>query len=175
MQDQEQASPEERIRDTSCSSEYLDSMARKNARTDRLIASHPNTSADTFSKLRYSHDDQTRINVTLNPNTPRSILIDLGRYFPREFLQNPAFDLTVLGDPDCLSGFYCNTLAAILRQPECPYSIVEWASDNYSKCDGYGLEVLIAISQNPTAGVSLIERLFQIDVARDISCSEGML
>lgn len=176
MQDQEKISPTRRVRDPFCSAEELDSLVGITAKIDCLIASHGNASSKTLTRLAESRNAKTREGVTANPNTPKNVLLNwLAEGFPKALLLNPAFDLMVLEHPGFLSELYVSTLAAILRQPECPSTILEWAFDHYSKGDDFSPVILIALAQNPATRVSMIWEILRMDAPTEITGAEGML
>lgn len=176
MKDQESVIVLSEISDPSCSSDELDSHIGKDKKIDRIIASHVNAGAATLKKLAMSNDAKTRECVAGNPNTPRDMLINyLAEDFPKALLMNPAFDLMVLESPDFLADIYESALAAILRQAECPTSIVEWAFAHYSSRDDFSAGILKAITQNPAVKVSMIEEIILMDTPIEITGAEGAL
>ena len=94
--------------------------------------------------------------------------------FPKALLINPAFDLMVLESPDFLEDTSSFALAAILRQAECPASIVEWAFARYSRQD-FRPSILKAIAQNPAVKVSMIEEIILMDIPMEVTGAEGAL
>lgn len=176
MTDHQSTTNLRKIEDPSCPSEVLDSLSGKEMETDRLIASHSNTSAKTLRSLANSDDNETKERVAGNPNAPKYILFDwLAEYFPKAVLLNPAFDLMIFENPDLLAEIHSYALAAILRQAECPASIIEWAFTRYSKEDDFNRLILKSIVQNPAVGVSMIEKIFRLDALEGGVGSEGML
>lgn len=176
MKVQENAILLSKINDPNCSSEELETLVGKDKEIDRIIASHVNAGAETLKKLARSNDTQTKEYVTGNPNTPRALLLNvLAEDFPKAMLLNPAFDLMVLENPDFLVDIYSSTLAAILRQAECPASIVEWAFTRFSQQDDFSPEILNAIAQNPSVKVSMIEEIIVMDTPMEMTTAEGPL
>ena len=164
-----------RIQEPLCTVGELDAMVGTSDEIDRLIASSNRAGADTLKKLSRSADDLTREGVTGNPNTPPEILNNLADEYPRAFLLNPAFDLMVLENPGFLENFYESTLAEILKQKECPQSIVEWAYNIYKKKKPFNSMVLKGVVQNPYTSVKIINSILRLKAGVEISCEESLL
>ncbi|BAU13093.1 hypothetical protein LEP3755_36300 [Leptolyngbya sp. NIES-3755] len=63
--------------------------------------------------------------IALNPNTPSDLLLQLGRRFPREVLNNPIFNLMLLEDPNLIETIPKPTLARLLLQSKISVGFIE--------------------------------------------------
>ncbi|MEM7595366.1 MAG: hypothetical protein AAF383_28365 [Cyanobacteria bacterium P01_A01_bin.83] len=95
----------------------------------RQQAQDENTAPERLAELAKSKDYLTRQYVAGNPNTPIQTLINLGKEFPRAFIDNPIFDLLIIEDINFVNKIPLATLRSILRQKDCPKFILEQACD----------------------------------------------
>jgi len=72
-------------------------------------ASGETTSPERLQELAQQDVKLARI-VATNPNTPTETLLELDYQFPAELLNNPVFDLLLLGNPNLLAQMPQNTL-----------------------------------------------------------------
>jgi len=76
---------------------------------DRLLAKHPNTTAEMLDKLGESMDAKTEALVTAHPNISIDLLDSLGAFQPLAMFQNPALPKIMeakknyLGEPPSFS------------------------------------------------------------------------
>lgn len=108
----------------------MQGFAGLNPETDRLLARHPNASAQLLLHLSCSSDRATRRAVTLHPNIPRDSLLKLAKQFPGEFFKNPAFDWLLMEHPDLLFDIGGGVLKNLLKRPDCPVSFMTWAVEH---------------------------------------------
>ncbi len=120
---------------------------------DRVIASHPNASADLLEKLSHSTDKATRRRVVGNPNTPAEVYVYLGRQFPREFLANPALDLLLMINPGLMEEVPEALLIRLLKHADCPSSLLAWAAGHAQA------KVQLAVLMNVKAPEQALEKL----------------
>lgn len=106
----------------------LESFAFRSFKINRLIALHPNASAELLARLSKSPDKATRRNVALNPQTSKEILLSLAPTFAGEFFRNPAFDFLFMEDPNLLFSLPVGVLKNILKRDDCPNSFLNWAA-----------------------------------------------
>jgi len=111
----------------------LESFAFRSFKINRIIALHPNASADLLAKLARSPDKPTRRNVARNSQTSKEVLLFLAPTFAGEFFLNPAFDLLLMEDPNLLFSLPVGVLKNILKRDDCPDSFLNWAAKNGDK------------------------------------------
>ena len=106
----------------------LESLAFQSFKINRMIALHPNASADLLAKLAQSPDKATRRNVARNPQTSKEVLLYLAPTFAGEFFLNPAFDFLLMEDPNLLFSLPVGVLKNIMKRDDCPNSFLNWAA-----------------------------------------------
>jgi len=121
----------------------LENFAFRSFKINRMIALHPNASADLLAKLAQSPDKATRRNVARNPQTSKEVLLYLAPTFAGEFFLNPAFDFLLMEDPNLLFSLPVGVLKNILKRDDCPNSFLNWAA----KC-GDKSHQLAVVSRN---------------------------
>jgi hypothetical protein len=112
---------------TRLSAPELDRMVGESDRLDSKIAQHERVTSLTLVKLAQSHSASVLRNVVLNPACPKETLLRLAPKFPNEFFANPAILLQLLVEPDLFLRLPVTAIKAILKSPECPQSIIDWA------------------------------------------------
>jgi len=179
MKDKENTSLLSIVNDPDCSAETLEELIGKDVEVDRIIASHLNARLAALKELLKKYDHKTRENVTGNPNATIEFLLEnyLITDFPRAFLLNPAFDWMIIENPDFLKDLDQDVLAEILKQKECPSSIIDWAFTFYSKRGSFSLAVMKALTQNPEVKINMIEKIVNMDIPYHnyITGAEGAL
>ena len=65
--------------------------------------------------------------IAFNPNTPFELLEILGKYYPDEFLDNPALDLYIIANPNLLAEISEDTLISLLKSDRVPESFILFA------------------------------------------------
>ena len=106
----------------------LERLAFRSFNINRMIALHPNASAELLAKLSKSPDKLTRRNVARNSQTSKEVLLYLAPTFAGEFFLNPAFDLLLMEDPNLLFSLPVGVLKNILKRDDCPVSFLNWAA-----------------------------------------------
>lgn len=112
---------------TILSASELDGLVGVSDRLDSKIAKHDRVASSTLAKLAQSRSASVLRNVVLNPACPKEILLKLAPKFPNEFFANPATLLQLLEDPDLFLRLPITAIKAILKSPDCPPSIIDWA------------------------------------------------
>ena len=116
------------VPDLSClSAPELDEMVGVSVAMDIKIAQHDRVAGATLQKLAQSPSASVLRNVVLNPACPKAVLLELASRFPREFFQNPVFSLLLVEEPDLFSRLPITVVKSILKSPDCPASITDWA------------------------------------------------
>ena len=145
--------PKSPAHDPGATSEALMLLMDKDDVTNRLLAKHPQASAELLEKLSHSSDKATRRAVCLNTNVDKAVLLRLALQFPGEFFRNPVFDWLLLEDPDSLFHLGQGVLKNILKLPDCPQSFLQWAANNGSE------QQQLAVAMNSNAPDDLISIL----------------
>jgi hypothetical protein len=112
---------------TGLSAKELDRLIGVTDQMDTQIAQHNSVSSSTLSRLALSRSPTVLRNVVLNPACPKDTLLKLAPKFPNEFFANPAILLQLLEDPDLFLRLPITVIKAILKSPDCPPSIIDWA------------------------------------------------
>lgn len=123
MSDQVDSSPDL----TNLSATELDRLVGTSDKLDVKIAQHEQVAGPTLEKLTQSRSPSVLRSVAMNPACPKEVLLKLAPKFPNEFFANPAILIQLLIDPDLFSRLPITAIKAILRSPECPQSIIDWA------------------------------------------------
>ncbi len=147
------AAPKNPAKDPDASPASLLPLLDQDDATNRLLAKHPNASAELLEKLSHSSDQATRKAVCLNPNADKDVLLRLAPQFPGDFFRNPVFDWLLLEDPDLLFKLGQGVLKNILKRPDCPLSFLQWAASHGSE------QEQLAVAMNPDAPAEVIEIL----------------
>jgi transcriptional regulator with XRE-family HTH domain len=112
---------------TGLSASELAGLVGVSERLDSKIAQHDRVSSPTLAKLAQSRSAAVLRNVVLNPACPKEVLLKLAPKFPNEFFANPAILLQLLVDPDLFLRLPITAIKAILKSPDCPPSMIDWA------------------------------------------------
>lgn len=112
---------------TMLSAPELDRMIGVSDTLDCKIAQHDRVASSTLVKLAQSRSASVLRNVVLNPACPKETLLKLAPKFPNEFFANPAILLQLLEDPDLFLRLPVTAIKAVLKSPDCPRSIIDWA------------------------------------------------
>ena len=116
------------LKDADLDLSTLENFAFRSFKINRMIALHPNASAQLLAKLSQSPDKPTRRNVARNPQTSKEVLLYLAPTFAEEFFLNPAFDFLLMEDPNLLFSLPVGVLKNILKRDDCPDSFLNWAA-----------------------------------------------
>lgn len=98
---------------------------------DRAEASNQHTSPKRLEEIYHKYSrDEIRSILTSNPNTPWELLVILGEKFPAQLLENPAWDLYLLANPNLLVEIPKNTLISLLKLPQAPKEYILFSLKN---------------------------------------------
>ena len=97
---------------------------------DRLLARHPNASAEILEDLSCSLDDKTASLVTEHPNTPIELLDNLGAFYPLSLFKNPNLLALQKKDKNYFSQFYGENFEKALKQKNLPDLVIDWLINN---------------------------------------------
>lgn len=112
---------------TNLSASELAKLVGVSDKLDGQIAQHDRVTSSTLRKLAQSRSAAVLRHVVLNPACPKEVLLKLAPKFPNEFFANPAILLQLLEDPDLFLRLPVTAIKAIIKSPDCPASIIEWA------------------------------------------------
>jgi len=115
--------------DPSTSPERLSELAKSNLALTRLVAANEGTPGSLLAELSEHADRAVRRRVVRNPATPAEVAARAGSEFPDDLLDNPAFDLYMIEQPDLLTEFGEATLRALLKRDRCPTSFFSYAAE----------------------------------------------
>jgi hypothetical protein len=121
--------------------------------SERQIAVNPDTSPHILSQLATARDWDTRRLVASNPNTPTTVLWQLGIDFPEAVLANPIFALLQLEHLHLAAKIPHDTLTSLLQCDRVPISFMEYAlsQQDYS--------LWLAVAYSPNTPSNLLENL----------------
>lgn len=139
------------------SSARLTELASISPNLARIIAKNPGATPELLRKLSVSGDFITRLQVTLNPNTPTDVLLELGRSFPEQLLRNPVYSLLLQENPNLLAG----SLQNLLKLEGLPVYVLE----KFAQHQNVWVRAEIAIHAN-TPVTLLKELATDLDVVR---------
>lgn len=135
--------PEEQATDATTSPEILGTLVTLGTDIARLVAENPNAPPDILQQLATSDDIEIRKAVTTNPNTPTEVLLSLAEEFPRQFIQNPLFDLLLLENANFPAEISYWTLLNILKLEELPDFFLSSAAKHSNP------EILYMVARHP--------------------------
>ncbi|MEW6491452.1 MAG: hypothetical protein AB1589_02715, partial [Cyanobacteriota bacterium] len=142
---------------TQTNSDRLFELASMSTALARIVARNPSIPPELLRELSAMHDIKTRLYVTANPNTPKDILLQLGRSFPKQLLRNPVFSLLLLENPnllpDLLGEMPLNTLQDLLKLEGMPGYVLEKFATHPD------VWVRAAVALNFNTPISVIEEL----------------
>jgi predicted nicotinamide N-methyase len=106
----------------------LKELAALNDELAKIVAKNVAAPSELLTGLAYHSSKAVRKAVTSNPNTPKKILFDLlSVYFPRELLNNPIFDFSLLGDLTFIRKIPSRVLFILMQQNNIPQFLVNYA------------------------------------------------
>ncbi len=138
-------------------SDRLCELASMSTALARIVAKNPSTSPELLRELSTTQDIKTRLYVAANPNTPKDILLILGRSFPEQLIRNPIISLLLLENPnllpDLLNEMPLNTLQDCLKLEGMPAYVLEKFATHPD------VWVRAAVAFNSNTPISVIEEL----------------
>ncbi len=145
--------PEQQAADENTKPEILRILAKQNIELARLVARNSNTDPELLKDLAASEDDLTLAGVTLNPNTPKDILLKLASKFPREFLANSVINLLLIENPNFYVEIPFWALINLLKQDNLPQWLLLGAANRDNSA------VLIAVAKHPQTSQDILQQL----------------
>lgn len=144
------------------SPERLAELAKSDLALTRLVAANEGAPGELLAELSEHGDRAVRRRVVRNPATPAHTAARAGSEFPNDLLDNPAFDLYMIENPDLLTrfgeddaGVFCNegTLRALLKREECPKSFWTYAAEIGDT------HTLLALLSNPNISREMLDSI----------------
>jgi len=80
--------------------------------------------------LKKQKDPKVNRALAANPGTPMSDLLELGKRYTSEFVQNPIFDLALAADPRFIAKFQAKLVKNIISNQQTPDNIFLWCIRN---------------------------------------------
>lgn len=136
--------PQQEAKSESTPAKRLGELAEQSSTLARLVARNAAASATLLKKLGSHSDATVRKWVTLHPNTPPKVLAKLATQFPEQLLDNPAFDVLLLENPDLLNELPAGTRRSLLKREKCPVSFLAWLAQD----DDEGVQLALAMNAN---------------------------
>ncbi|WP_426039685.1 hypothetical protein [Brevundimonas sp. DC300-4] len=106
----------------------LAELAVRDKTLARAVASNCAAPAELLDTLSEHQDKAIRKRVVRNPATLAKTVAKAGGEFPSDLLDNPAFDLYLIEQPDMLTDFGEATLRALLKRENCPAGFFAYAA-----------------------------------------------
>ncbi len=156
------SSLEQEAVDEGTSGDHLRELAKTSIELARLVANNPSAPANLMQQLATSNDKAIRKGVVSNPNTPVDLLVKLGKYFPKQLLNNPILSLLYLENPNLLYEIPLSTLLKMLKQKKVPVFFLEWAAEHSD------INVLKAVAQHLHTSPIILEKLV-------INCNDNVI
>lgn len=94
------------------------------------IAANPATPSDLLETLAQKSLLSVRRRCTAHFNTPKETLLELAKYFPKEFTQNPVFNLLWIENPNLLQNLPKKSLLQLLAEPNLEIDLVQALSQH---------------------------------------------
>ncbi|MBN3870976.1 hypothetical protein [Nostoc sp. JL33] len=115
---------------TSTSAKRLEVLAQTSITAKTLVAKNPSAPTQLLQKLANDSDIEVRKAVASNPNTPHELLLELGKAFPNELLNNPVFDLLLLGNTCLQRRIPVDSYHELLKKEDISTSLLEILTRN---------------------------------------------
>jgi hypothetical protein len=144
----------ERLRELACQSDRL----------ARIVAANYAAPAKLLAELAIDSQQEFAAIVTANPNAPADVLLRLGVQFPKQFRENPVFDLRLLDRPNlCDRDQTKKVRVNVANNDNSPVSLLEILAQDPTK------EVCTNLTSNPNTPVEILVILARND-ASSVRC-----
>ena len=145
----------------------------KDQKIARLVAANPSAPPELLAKLSRSNDKPTRCACAANASTPVEALLELGSQFPEQLIENPVFDLLVIGNPDIFTELPVSTVNSLLKRDIVPVELIRWAWKNH------GHSTLESLLLNPSTPADIVNELCHhesndVRIAAELHCSREL-
>ena len=108
-------------------------LAAQSPALARVVAANPAINASVVKLLKKQKDPKVNRALAANPGTPLADLLELGKRYTSEFVQNPIFDLALAADPRFISKFPETLVKNIITNQQTPDNIFLWCIRNDGK------------------------------------------
>ena len=105
-------------------------LAAQSPELARIVAANPAIDASVVELLKKQKDPKVNRALAANPGTPMSDLLELGKRYTSEFVQNPIFDLALAADPRFIAKFPAKLVKNIISNQQTPDNIFLWCIRN---------------------------------------------
>lgn len=112
------------------SQQRLKELASISDNLAEIVAQNIAASPELLTELASHESKAVRKAVTCNPKTPTEIFLELGEYFPQELLNNPAFELLLLGNLKSLEEIPIRLLSILIQYRDTPKFILDSILEN---------------------------------------------
>lgn len=143
---------EAEARSNTTSQERLKELATINNNLTQIVAENIETSPELLVKLASHKSKAVRQAVASNPNTPTETLFDLSICFPKEFLNNPIFELLLLEDSQFIKKIPTVILSILIQQNNVPQLLLNYAANHRDKKVADIAKMHISLSGEITKG-----------------------
>jgi hypothetical protein len=109
------------------------------------IAANPGAPPALLAELAEGQDSALQQHLLQNPNTPKEVLLRLGRKYPETLLQNPALPLLYLEDPGLFSRFPPEVVKELLERKDAPRELLEYGARHPRR------EIRLLVAKQPGA------------------------
>lgn len=151
------ATEKREARDAATAPERLGELAQQGVALARLVATNEAAPGSLLRELADHADRAVRRQIARNPATPAKVAARVGSEFPNDLLDNPAFDLYLIEEPDLLDGIGETTLRALLKRERCPAGFFAFAM---RKQDA---SIAMAMLTNPSVPQEIVREIQEAD------------
>ena len=120
----------------------LCALAAQSPALARIVAANPAIDASVVELLKKRKDPKVNRALASNPGTPMSDLLELGKRYASEFVQNPIFDLALAADPRFMAKFPETLVKNIITNQQTPENILLWCVRNVGEFEFVKKEML---------------------------------
>lgn len=118
---------DQRALDAAILNEAIEELADIRTRWGIVAPGHGAYETTQFLTRQSTANPKAWARLVADPLTPKDILFALAPKFPGEFFLNPALDLFLLEDPALFDKLPVTVIKNVLRRPDCPPGMLEWA------------------------------------------------
>jgi formylglycine-generating enzyme required for sulfatase activity len=105
-------------------------LAAQSPALARIVAANPAINASVVKLLKKQKDPKVNRALAANPGTPMADLLELGKRYTSEFVENPIFDLALAADPRFIAKFPEKLIKNIITNQQTPDNIFLWCVRN---------------------------------------------
>lgn len=142
--------------DEKTSGERLQELSEINEDLAVIVAQNPAAPPALLTKLYSSPNQNIRKNLAKNPNTPITVLWQLGIEFPEYLVYNPVLSLLCLENPDSVKQIPYEALIKLLKYEQIPNLWLDFASKQADK------KIVLSMLMNPKTSLAQLNNLFKV-------------